>query len=649
MRSSAWGASASSWSTKPTQGVVAAANSVFVAAATPRLRLCRRMRTLGRDAFRSSQARVDRAVEPSSLRISSAAPGRWDRTDPRSAFRYDGGVFQVGTMSVTNGAGSGVGSASRAASATMWLKKRVCSRRVRQAAASMAREDATPQPRSVEVKADLAWRDIREPNPPTIPTRIRSLARRPGAGAASMEAFARQGNPGIPCASPDLGFGPKSERKAPPTGHLVYRAPANSVSSSYAAHERNGSSASASADVGCGSDGRSGDEQCSAGGETSRRGECRLWTFRAVIDCGVLPDCGGSCAASASACADGAGVGGGGSGPGGERSGAQVADRSRGRGEAARGPAVSGDHGVEGRLRSRCSRWPQRRTGCGWSIRSRGRPRSFHSTRRRRCRRGWRCLLHGGSAGQVSIQTPSAFAGSGLRSSVIAGRLAHVLVASLFVQLFALATPIFFQLVVDKVLVHKGMSTLVVLVLGMVTLGLFEAMLQFLRAYTLSHTTNRIDVELGRRLFHHLFRLPLAYFETRAAGQTVARMRELETIRSFLTGQGLTSLLDLVFTLVFIGVMFIYSVKLTLVVLISIPVYVLIAALLAADPARADQREVQSRGALAAVSGRVDRRRADTEGGERRADDAGAMGGAARLLLSEVLRRRRSPARSGRT
>jgi ATP-binding cassette, subfamily B, bacterial HlyB/CyaB len=158
--------------------------------------------------------------------------------------------------------------------------------------------------------------------------------------------------------------------------------------------------------------------------------------------------------------------------------------------------------------------------------------------------------------------------------------LAHVLVASLFVQVFALATPIFFQLVVDKVLVHQGMSTLAVLVVGMVTLGLFEAVLQFLRAYTLSHTTNRIDVELGRRLFHHLFRLPLSYFETRAAGQTVARMRGLETIRSFLTGQGLTSLLDLFFTLVFIGVMFIYSPKLTLIVLLAIPAYVLIAAVL---------------------------------------------------------------------
>jgi ATP-binding cassette, subfamily B, bacterial HlyB/CyaB len=216
--------------------------------------------------------------------------------------------------------------------------------------------------------------------------------------------------------------------------------------------------------------------------------------------------------------------------------------------------------------------------------------------------------------------------------------LGHVLVASLFVQL-ALATPIFFQLVVDKVLVHKGMSTLVVLVLGMVTLGLFEAILQFLRAYTLSHTTNRIDVELGRRLFHHLFRLPLAYFETRAAGQTVARMRELETIRSFLTGQGLTSLLDLVFTLVFIGVMFIYSSRLTLVVLASIPFYLLIASLIRPVLREQINEKVQSWRALPAVPGRIDRWRADAESRRCRADDAGAVGGAAGLLRSHLIRR----------
>jgi ATP-binding cassette, subfamily B, bacterial HlyB/CyaB len=158
--------------------------------------------------------------------------------------------------------------------------------------------------------------------------------------------------------------------------------------------------------------------------------------------------------------------------------------------------------------------------------------------------------------------------------------LSEVIVASLFLQMFALVTPLFFQLVVDKVLVHKGVSTLVVLIVGMVTLGFFESILQFLRAYVLSHTTNRVDVELGSRLFHHLFRLPLSYFETRPAGQTVARMRELETIRNFLTGQGLTSLLDLVFTIVFFVAMFLYSVKLTLIVLATIPVYIIIAAVI---------------------------------------------------------------------
>ena len=155
-----------------------------------------------------------------------------------------------------------------------------------------------------------------------------------------------------------------------------------------------------------------------------------------------------------------------------------------------------------------------------------------------------------------------------------------ILTASLFVQLFALTTPLFFQVVVDKVLAHKSTATLTVVVVGLVGLGFFNVVLQYLRSYALSHTTNRIDVELGAKLFHHLMRLPLGYFETRAAGQTVARMRELETIRNFLTGQGLSSVMDLLFAFVFVGVLFAYSVSLTLVVLASIPVYVLIAALI---------------------------------------------------------------------
>ena len=158
--------------------------------------------------------------------------------------------------------------------------------------------------------------------------------------------------------------------------------------------------------------------------------------------------------------------------------------------------------------------------------------------------------------------------------------LAHVLVASLFIQAFALITPLFFQIVIDKVLVHKALSTLFVIVAGLVLIGLFEVTLQHLRSYALSHTTSRIDVELGSRLFDHLLRLPLAYFETRATGQTAARVRELETIRSFLTGQGLTSAIDLLFMGIFVAVLLAYSTMLTLIVLLSIPVYIAIAMLI---------------------------------------------------------------------
>jgi ATP-binding cassette, subfamily B, bacterial HlyB/CyaB len=175
--------------------------------------------------------------------------------------------------------------------------------------------------------------------------------------------------------------------------------------------------------------------------------------------------------------------------------------------------------------------------------------------------------------------------------------LSHVLLASLFVQLFALITPLFFQVVIDKVLLHKGMSTLIVITVGLLLIGLFDVLLQYLRSYALNHTTSRIDVELGSRLFDHLLRLPLGYFETRAAGQTVARMRELETIRAFLTGQGLSSAIDLVFAIIFISVMWMYSQTLTLIVLLSIPLYLIVA--FSIRPALRDKiNERFNRGAL---------------------------------------------------
>ena len=152
----------------------------------------------------------------------------------------------------------------------------------------------------------------------------------------------------------------------------------------------------------------------------------------------------------------------------------------------------------------------------------------------------------------------------------------EVLLISLFLQLFALISPLFFQVVMDKVLVHKGLSTLDVLVVGLVFVNIFESVLSALRSYVFSHTTSRIDVELGARLFRHLVQLPLAYFQARRVGDSIARVRELESIRSFLTGNALTLVLDVLFSVIFIATMLFYSVKLTLIVLVSLPLYVLL-------------------------------------------------------------------------
>ncbi|MCL9781952.1 type I secretion system permease/ATPase [Vibrio sp. S4M6] len=157
--------------------------------------------------------------------------------------------------------------------------------------------------------------------------------------------------------------------------------------------------------------------------------------------------------------------------------------------------------------------------------------------------------------------------------------LTEVLVMSLFLQLFALISPLFFQVVMDKVLVHQSMSTLNVLMIGLVTVAIFEVVMGGLRTYVFSHTANRIDVELGAKLFKHMLSLPMSYFQSRRVGETVARIRELENIREFITSSALTLVMDFLFIFVFLGVMWFYSPMLTLVVLASIPCYVLIAVL----------------------------------------------------------------------
>ncbi|MDP2353878.1 MAG: type I secretion system permease/ATPase, partial [Pseudomonadota bacterium] len=174
--------------------------------------------------------------------------------------------------------------------------------------------------------------------------------------------------------------------------------------------------------------------------------------------------------------------------------------------------------------------------------------------------------------------------------------LGEILLVSFALQLFALVTPLFFQVVMDKVLVHRGLSTLNVIAVGLFAVMVFETLLSGLRSYVFAHTSSRIDVELGARLFRHLLNLPLAYFQARRVGDSVARVRELENIRQFLTGNAITVVLDVLFSFVFIAVMLFYSVNLTLVVLASLPLYGLIS-LLITPLLRARLNEKFNRGA----------------------------------------------------
>ncbi len=160
------------------------------------------------------------------------------------------------------------------------------------------------------------------------------------------------------------------------------------------------------------------------------------------------------------------------------------------------------------------------------------------------------------------------------------GPLRDVLIASFFLQLMGLVSPIFFQLVIDKVLVHQSMTTLDVLAFGLAAVLIFETLMSGLRNWLFAHTTNRVDSELSARMFRHLLNLPLSYFEARRVGDSIARVRELESIREFLTSNAVTVVIDLFFTIVFFAVMYLYSPLLTLIVLLSIPCYILISVLI---------------------------------------------------------------------
>ncbi|MGF7151471.1 subfamily B ATP-binding cassette protein HlyB/CyaB [Sphingomonas zeicaulis] len=158
--------------------------------------------------------------------------------------------------------------------------------------------------------------------------------------------------------------------------------------------------------------------------------------------------------------------------------------------------------------------------------------------------------------------------------------LRDVVLASFFLQLMGLVSPLFFQLVIDKVLVHQSLSTLDVLAIGLAVVLTWETALSGLRNWLFAHSTNRVDAELSARLFRHLLNLPLSYFESRRVGDSVARVRELERIREFLTSNAVTVVIDLFFTIVFFAMMYLYSPILTLIVALSVPIYAAISALI---------------------------------------------------------------------
>lgn len=154
--------------------------------------------------------------------------------------------------------------------------------------------------------------------------------------------------------------------------------------------------------------------------------------------------------------------------------------------------------------------------------------------------------------------------------------IAEVMLGSFVIQLFGLVTPLFTQVILDKVIVHRSMSTLDVLGIAFVAVAIFEFLLNISRNYMFIHTANKIDAKLGSKLFRHLFALPFIYFESRKVGNIVARVRELDQIRDFITNKSVSVIIDLFFSTVFLIVMFVYSRILTIIVVVIVALIALL-------------------------------------------------------------------------
>jgi ATP-binding cassette subfamily B protein len=156
------------------------------------------------------------------------------------------------------------------------------------------------------------------------------------------------------------------------------------------------------------------------------------------------------------------------------------------------------------------------------------------------------------------------------------GLLSEVLLASFTLQLLGLTTPLITQVIIDKVMVQESLATLDVMAIALLLVAVFESLLGILRLFIFTHTARRLDLSLSAQLFRHLMRLPLSYFESRRVGDTVARVQELEQIRQFLTGTALTVVLDSIFAVVYLVLMFYYSSTLTFVALAVLPLFAIL-------------------------------------------------------------------------
>ncbi len=176
------------------------------------------------------------------------------------------------------------------------------------------------------------------------------------------------------------------------------------------------------------------------------------------------------------------------------------------------------------------------------------------------------------------------------------GSLILVLIASFIVQLFGLANPLLIQVIIDKVISQRSLDTLQILGIALVVVTILGGILGGLRTFLFAETTNRIDTRLGAEVIDHLLRLPLGYFDKRPVGELGSRIAELEKIRDFLTGQALTTILDAIFSVIYIVVMVLYSLTLTIVALGVVPIQILLT-LLGSPLLRRQIREIAKQNA----------------------------------------------------